>query len=119
MLFAVLLAAEAASNTTALPELPPAAQYGLLGIGIAALATGKFLIPRYVLDRERERADQAEERADRNEKENQRLNTVIQEKFVPSIVDASNAVRDATVLITKIKREQDIEREIEERRRNP
>lgn len=105
-MFAVLLAAEAANS---LPELPTAAQYGILGILVAALASGRFVTPRYVLDRERERAD-------RMEQENVRLNTLIQEKAIPAIVDASAAVRDSTMLVHDMKRERELQREIDRRK---
>ena len=90
------------------PELPTAAQYGLLGIMVAALASGRFLVPRYVLDRERERAD-------RMEQENVRLNALIADKAIPAIVDASAAVRDSTVLVHDMKRDQELQRELERR----
>lgn len=104
---AILAAAESEGG---LPQLPVFAQYGLLGIGFAAIASGWLLAPRYVLDRERARADRMEE-------ENRRLNTLIQEKAIPAIVDASNAVRDSTLLVHDMKREREIQREINERRR--
>lgn len=91
-----------------LPELPAGAQYGILGVLVAMLASGYLLVPRYVLDRERERAD-------RMEQENVRLNTLIQEKAIPAIVDASNAVKDSTLLVHDMKHEQEI-REATERR---
>lgn len=108
MLLALLLVA-AEEGSKSLPELPPVAQYGLLGAGFAALASGRFLVPRYVLDRERDRAD-------RMEAENQRLNTLIQEKAIPAIVDASNAVQESSRLIHDLQREREIQREVDRKR---
>lgn len=96
---ALLLAA--AEGSSSLPELPTGAQYGILGVLVFALASGKFLVPRYVLDRERERAD-------RMEVENVRLNTLIQEKAIPAIVDAANAVKDSTLLVHDLKSEREL-----------
>ena len=107
MMFVLLWAATQGSSS--LPELPPIAQYGLLGAGFAALASGRFLVPRYVLDRERERSD-------RMEIENQRLNTLIQEKAIPAIVEASKAVQESSMLIRDIQREREIEREVQQRK---
>jgi hypothetical protein len=98
----------AATTVSGLPELPTAAQYGILGVLLAALVSGRFVIPRYVLDRERERAD-------RMEQENVRLNALIQEKTIPAIVDASVAVRDSTLLVHDMKRERELQREIDRR----
>lgn len=95
-----------AATEGGLPELPTGAQYGILGVLVAALASGRFLVPRYVLDRERERAD-------RMEQENVRLNTLIQEKAIPAIVDASAAVRDSTLLVHDMKRERDLQRDLQ------
>ena len=101
---ALLLAATDAT----LPALPPIAQYGLLGAMFIALASGQFLVPRYVLDRERERSD-------RHELEVQRLNKLIQEQAIPAIVEASKAVQESSLLMRDVQRERDIEREVKQR----
>lgn len=98
----LVLAAEGGSS---LPELPTGAQYGILGILVAALASGKFVVPRYVLDRERERAD-------RLEAENVRLNNVIQEKAIPAIVQAATAVKDSQMLVAEVRHEREVANEV-------
>lgn len=91
-----------AGSSSSLPELPAGAQYGILGVLVAMLGSGWLLVPRYVLDRERERAD-------RMEVENVRLNTLIQEKAIPALVDAANAVKESTLLVHDVKRDRDIQ----------
>lgn len=54
----VLLAASGGNSL----DLPNWAQWGILGAGIVALATGKFLVPAYLYKAEKEAREAAEER---------------------------------------------------------
>lgn len=103
MYWLIVAAADAVDQaSSSLPELPPMAQYGVLGTLIAALASGRFLVPRYVYDQQKERADKMEQ-------ENLRLNTLIADKTIPAIVDAASVVRDSLTLLDQMKRERDIQ----------
>lgn len=62
MLFLVAVATVAAAGGGNSLDLPNWAQWGILGAGIVALATGKFLVPAYLYQAEKKAREAAEER---------------------------------------------------------
>lgn len=84
------------ATTDSLPSfLPAPAQYGILGIVIAALVTGR-VVTAGVLKDEQDARRRAEERADRYEMEIQRLNESFRESAIPAFIDSTRAMADIT-----------------------
>lgn len=80
-------------------------QYGAIGAMLVVL--GYFA--RTLIKREQDRSD-------RLEAENQRLNTITQEKTVPALLEATNALAKTQETLDRIEQERRIEREYWERR---
>lgn len=80
------------------PVLQPLLQYGVLGI-FAVLLIG---FSRSLLKREQDRAD-------RSEAEVLRLNTIMQEKTIPALTLATQALLESQKLLQAIQYQRDIE----------
>lgn len=75
-------------------------QYGVLGIfAVVLLALSRTLIKR------------EQDRGDRLEDDNKRLNTLVIDKVIPALADSTNAVKDAITLFTQMKYKMDVEEE--------
>ena len=83
MLFVALFEAVFAAEND-LPELPPLAQYGLVGLILALVVAGRWIVPKWALDRETARADRAEAEADR-------LRKVVEDRVIPALVESTAA----------------------------
>lgn len=88
----VLAADVMAQAADGVPELPAWANYGLLGLVIIAIVSGRFIVLRRELDREREllvacRAELAQERAD-----NTALRKDAAERVLPALVRATEVL---------------------------
>lgn len=70
---------------------PVLAQYGALGVLVAVA----FVAVRILFNREVEAHKRDADRADRMEAEVQRLNSVIQEKMLPILHEATKAISEA------------------------
>jgi hypothetical protein len=82
------------------PAPDPLLQYGLLGLITAAALAGL----RILYKRETDAHDADKARADRLEKEVERLNTVIQEQYVKALNDANEALKDAWTQMNRARR---------------
>ena len=81
------------------PILKPLLQYGVLGIFSILL----ILFARQAVKREQMRADALEA-------ENKRLNTVMQEKIIPALTLATQAIVSAQTVMQGIQYQRDVER---------
>lgn len=70
---------------------PILAQYGALGVMVFAAG----LAVRTLFQRETQAHEREKERADRMEAEVQRLNNIIQEKMLPILHEATQAISEA------------------------
>lgn len=75
------------------PSWAPLLQYGALG----AIAVALFAFARTAYKRETERAD-------RLETELARLNTLLQERHIPALLNANQALHDATEALQAVQR---------------
>jgi hypothetical protein len=83
--------------------------WGAGGIAAASLAMGKFAVPRYTYDRERDRADKLEA-------EVARLNLDIQKEAVPALFASSKAVEEAMTFMREVQEERRVRERIERER---
>lgn len=89
------------------PLLEPLLQYGVLGIFAVLL----ILFSRSLLKREQDRADGLAV-------ENLRLNTLMQEKIIPALTAATQAIIAAQSILESIQYQRDIEAEVAKRKKD-
>lgn len=70
--------------------------WGAGGLAAASLALGKFAVPRWAYDRERERADKCEQKVDKLEEELRRT-------AIPALVTSTSAVEKAMDLMRDLR----------------
>lgn len=70
--------------------------WGAGGIAAASLALGKFAVPRWTYDRERERADRMEAKVDKLEAE-------LRQTAIPALVTSTSAVEKAMDLMRDLR----------------
>lgn len=73
--------------------------WGIGGILFLLVASGRLIVPTFVYDREKARADRIEAEA-------QRLNQSVQDKTIPALTEAAAAVREAQQVMRELKEEQ-------------
>jgi hypothetical protein len=82
-------------------------QYGAIGAGVVGFA----VVAWKMLGRDTARSDAAlareVERADRLEDENRTLNAAMQDKAIPALLAAANAISECTALIRDIQRDRE------------
>ncbi len=88
------------------------AQYSVLGIAVFAFGWVLFKILSQLLTRSGEELAREVARGDRLEAENRAMHADVQEKAIPALLAAANALSDVTELL----REQQRDREYEHRR---
>lgn len=98
----IRLAAAGADNL----DLSVFAQYGVLGVFAAMLVW----FAKGAHQRERDRADRLEE-------ENKRLNSLIVDRVIPTLTDATAAAKEAGKLMNAMQRERDVTREASRQQR--
>lgn len=82
----VVFAAEQATD-----PLPNVVQYGILGVIVLALATGRFLVPRFVLDQANARAEHWEKEAGERVAQLVGLYQSNEQKVVPALIAAQSS----------------------------
>lgn len=112
-----------------------------LGVIAAALVIGQYLVYKFIVTPERERAATAlsdevarsakalvdevarsakdlsteRERCDRLETEVRRQNEVLQEKALPALITATSVVGESQALLRELRREQEVAQELKQR----
>lgn len=89
----------AASSDSSLPGLPAPAQYGILGIGIAVLASGRVVVPIGWLKDEQAARARAEERAELNATKLEESNKDARESMVPALVESNRVLSETSGII--------------------
>ncbi len=107
------IAAEPAPNP---PAWDTFAQYGVLGLTVVALAWFAYKILNQMWTRNAEELAREVARGDRLEAEARGLNLVMQDKAIPALLAAANAMTECTELLREQQREREREREIALRR---
>jgi hypothetical protein len=92
---------------------PPAwdtfAQYSVLGVAVLAFGWVLFKILNLLLTRSSEELSREVARGDRMEAENRELNNAMQDKAIPALFAAANALTEVTELLRDQQRERDYE----------
>lgn len=83
-------------------------QYGVLGIFAALLV----MFGRSLVKREQERADAVQA-------ENLRLNQLIQDKTIPALVTATQAIQASQAILQAMQAQRDVETQVAARLKNP
>lgn len=78
------------------PPWDSLAQYGVLGLGVLALG----ILALRMWQRETARGDRLED-------ENRALNTVMQDKAIPALLAAANAIGECTELLRELQRDRE------------
>ena len=73
--------------------------WGIGGVLFLLVASGRLIVPTFVYDREKSRADRLEDEA-------RRLNEQVQSKTIPALTEAAAAVREAQSLMRELNDEQ-------------
>lgn len=92
-----------------IPQLPPLANYGLIGLLLVMLVTGRYLVPKPTLDRADAQAaaleEQVRQERARSDAIQAKLDEMIQttvDKFVPALVSANATQREAIETLREV-----------------
>lgn len=103
----------AAEDSPSKPAWDTFAQYGVLGVAVVALAWFVHKLLSQMWDRNAAELAREVARADRLEAENRGLNLAMQDKAVPTLLAAANALTECTELLRELQRDRERERERE------
>lgn len=93
------------------------AQYSVLGIAVLAFGWVLFKILNQLMARSADELAREVARGDRLEGENRGLNAAMQDKAIPALLAAANAITECTELIRDLQRERERDREQPPRQR--
>lgn len=93
-------------------------QYGVLGVAVLTLGWVVLRLWTWGITRSDQMLARETERADRLEAENRAQNLVMQEKVLPTVLAAVDAIKECTTLLRDLARERERERDNALRRRD-
>lgn len=84
-------------------------QYGVLGVIVALLIPFAYAAYKIQTDRAEAAYKRETERADRLEQENQRLNDLIREQVIPTLVAGTAAIQHSAEMLRELQHERELD----------